>query len=355
MRKRPGVLLSEDSHPRLLREPVRRRESLPSRDAIGERDEQYRALFETIPIGVGFVDSAGNISAFNDAFTQPGAYDRSQIARIGNMANLFFHPEVWYEAFEAAERQGSIQRQEVLLRRRDRTPYHALFSLIPLQIKGRPCWQVVVEDITESKRAETEIRQTLEKLRNVVDGIVHAMALMAEANAPHTAGHQRRVALLASAIAREMGLTDEKVDGVRTAALLHDIGKIWVPAEIYNKPGQISQDEFDSIKVHPLAGFEILKNIEFPWPVDRIVLQHHERMDGSGYPSGLPGKEILQEAKILAVADVIEAMASHRPYRAALGIDHAMEEISHERGTLYDSQVVDACIKCFTARGFKLD
>jgi putative nucleotidyltransferase with HDIG domain len=170
----------------------------------------------------------------------------------------------------------------------------------------------------------------------------------------YTAGHQRRVANLARAIAAEMGLSPEQIDGIRMAAVIHDLGKISVPAEILSKPIGLNDLEYGLIKIHPQVGYDILKEIEFPWPVAQIVLQHHERMDGSGYPQGLLGEEIILEARILAVADVVEAMASHRPYRPPHGVDKALEEISRNRGILYDPEVVDACLKLFNEKGFKL-
>jgi putative nucleotidyltransferase with HDIG domain len=161
------------------------------------------------------------------------------------------------------------------------------------------------------------------------------------------------VAQLAFAISGEIGLPKDNTEAVRMAAVIHDIGKIHVPAEILSKPGKLSENEFRLIKLHPQAGFDILKNIEFPWPIAKIVLQHHERMNGSGYPSGLSGGAILIEARILAVADVVEAMDSHRPYRPALGIDKALEEINRNKGTLYDADAVDACVRLFQEKSFK--
>jgi putative nucleotidyltransferase with HDIG domain len=184
---------------------------------------------------------------------------------------------------------------------------------------------------------------------------VETMAGLVEARDPYTAGHQQRVTYLACAIAAEMGLDPDRLQGLRVACFLHDIGKIVVPADILSKPGKISEMEFNIIKAHPQVGIDILKKIHFPWPVAQIVFQHHERLDGSGYPAGLKGEEILLESRILAVADVVEAMASHRPYRAALGIDKALEEISGMKGVLYDPEVVDACLKLFTGKGFKFE
>ena len=179
------------------------------------------------------------------------------------------------------------------------------------------------------------------------------MAFALEMRDPYTAGHQQRVADLACAIANEMGLSEKQTNGIRTAAMIHDIGKICIPAQILSKPGKLNEIEFSLVKAHPGIGYDILKNIEFPWPIAQMVLQHHERIDGSGYPSGLAGSEILLEARILAVADVVEAMASHRPYRPALGLDKALEEISKNRGVLYDPEVTDACLKVFRKKGFE--
>jgi putative nucleotidyltransferase with HDIG domain len=169
---------------------------------------------------------------------------------------------------------------------------------------------------------------------------------------PYTAGHQQKVVQLASAIAREMGLAEEQIEGLSVAGALHDIGKINIPAELLSKPGKLSKIEFEIIKTHAQVGFAILQGIDFPWPVAVAVAQHHERMDGSGYPFGLSGPDIILEARIMAVADVVEAMASHRPYRASLGIDRALEEISRNRGILYDAESVDACVRVFTEKGF---
>jgi putative nucleotidyltransferase with HDIG domain len=170
---------------------------------------------------------------------------------------------------------------------------------------------------------------------------------------PYTAGHQQRVTQLAVAIATEMGLPTEQIDGIRVIGTLHDVGKICIPAEILSKPGKLTKVEFTIIKIHSQAGYNILKTVEFPWPVAKIVLQHHERMNGSGYPKGLRGEDILLESRILAVADVVEAMSSHRPYRPALGTHKALEEIEQNSGVLYDADVADACLRLFREKGFQ--
>jgi len=214
---------------------------------------------------------------------------------------------------------------------------------------------ITFTDISRRKKAEDELIQSFQKQHRTMEGAVQAMAFTIETRDPYTAGHQRRVTRLSQAIATEMGLTDEQIEGISMAGTLHDIGKIYVPAEILSKPGKISEVEFNIIKTHPKVGYDILKQIEFPWPIADIVLQHHERMDGSGYPSGLSGEQILMPARILAVADVIEAMATHRPYRPALTIEAALDEITRNRGRLYDPEVVDACLRVFQIKGFSLN
>jgi putative nucleotidyltransferase with HDIG domain len=209
------------------------------------------------------------------------------------------------------------------------------------------------QDIARRESAEAEVQSTLNKLRSAMGGVVQAMALTVERRDPYTAGHQRRVSDLARGVAAEMALSAHQIDGIRMAGLIHDLGKICVPVEILSKPGQLSEIEHTLIKDHPQVGYEILKEIEFPWPVAQIVLQHHERIDGSGYPAGLCGEDILVEARTLAVADVVEAMASHRPYRPTLGRDMALEEISQNKGVLYDPDVVDACMKLLQEKDFQ--
>lgn len=195
-------------------------------------------------------------------------------------------------------------------------------------------------------------KNSLEKLKRMLNGTIETIALVGEIRDRYTAGHQQRVAKLALAIGREIGLSDEQVEGVRVAGFLHDIGKIAIPAEILAKPGKISDCEFNLIKTHPQVGFDILKRIEFPWPTAEAVLQHHERLDGSGYPGRLPGDKIILEARILAVADVVEAMSSYRPYRLAPGMGEALKEIADNKGVIYDSRVADACLRLFSEKGF---
>lgn len=202
--------------------------------------------------------------------------------------------------------------------------------------------------------SQQENLRNMAKLRKIMEGFIQTIAVTVEKRDPYTAGHQKRVAHLAQAIAEEMALPEEKVEAVRMAGTVHDLGKIYVPAEILNKPGRLLDIEFSLIKNHARVGYDILKAVDFPWPIAKIILQHHERLNGSGYPLGLKGDEVVLEAKILAVADVIEAMASHRPYRAALNIEMALDEIYRNRGILYEPKVVDACLQLFN-KGFTLE
>lgn len=207
----------------------------------------------------------------------------------------------------------------------------------------------------ERRQSEEALESSLEKLTRTIDGIIRAMALTVEVRDPYTAGHQRRVAQLAGATAAEMGLSSDEVRRVSVAAELHDLGKISIPVEILCKPGLLSESEFALIRMHPRAAYDILSGIEFPWPIAEVVLQHHERLDGSGYPSGLRGDAILPDARIIGVADVLEAMTSHRPYRPAPGVDKALAEIKQGSGIMYDPDVVCACRRLFEQNGFSFE
>jgi len=207
----------------------------------------------------------------------------------------------------------------------------------------------------ERKEVDEQLKRSFDKLKRTLEETVNALSSVLAQRDPYTAAHQLRVTKLACAIASEMGFSREAIDGIRIAGLLHDIGKISVPAEILSKPTKLTDAEFAIVKTHSLVGYEILKSIEFPWPVAKIVLQHHERQNGSGYPASVKADEILPEARILAVADVAEAMSSHRPYRPARGMQMTLEEISKNRGILYDPDAVDACLRLFNEKGFKFE
>lgn len=272
--------------------------------------------------------------------------------------------------WQKASKTGRWEEQ-VRLVRKDKSPFGAYLVLTALKdhrgrIRG---FSLMVRDMSEHLQAkqalwdslaqrrelEKEREKTLERLRQAVTGAVEVISQTVEMRDPYTAGHQKRVSQLAWRMAQEMKMSPEKMEGVGMAGSIHDLGKISVPAEILVKPTRLTDLEYRLIRVHPESGYHILKNILFPWPLAEIVLQHHERMDGSGYPRGLKGEEILLEARILAVADVVEAMASHRPYRPALGIEAALEEIESGKGSLYDPPAAEACLRLFQEKGFSFE
>ena len=217
-------------------------------------------------------------------------------------------------------------------------------QLMDTVVSAVESYRIIVRNVKLSESLYKELKKSTDKIKTNIEGTIHAMAMTVEMRDPYTAGHQRQVADLASAIAVKMGIPREQRDSIHLAGTIHDIGKMQVPTEILSKCGKLTELEFDMIKTHSQAGYDILKTIEFQWPIAEFVLQHHERMDGSGYPSGLKGESILIEARILSVADVVDAIVPHRPYRPALGIEKAQEEIFDKRGIVYDSNVVDACL-----------
>ncbi len=214
---------------------------------------------------------------------------------------------------------------------------------------------VALHTRTARQRAEVEVKKNLNKLKQTLGAIIQVLEKTVEVRDPYTAGHQRRVADLARSISAEMGFSQDRIDGIRIAGIIHDIGKIYVPAEILSKPRRLTTYEFNLVKTHSQVGYDILKTIDFPWPVARIVLQHHERLNGSGYPNKLMHDNILIEARILGVSDVVEAMASHRPYRPALGLDAALKEVSDHKGSLYDPEVVEICTRLFREKLFDFE
>jgi HD-GYP domain-containing protein (c-di-GMP phosphodiesterase class II) len=213
--------------------------------------------------------------------------------------------------------------------------------------------QELEQSESERELVKEKLRESLQQLRRAVETIIQVLVMAVEVKDPYTAGHQRRMTNLARAIAAEMGLPPEIIEGLRMAGVIHDIGKITLPTEVLSKPTKMSDIEISLISEHVRIGYDILKDVESPWPMAEIVYQHHERMDGSGYPRNLKGEEIRIEARILAVADVVEAMASNRPYRPAVGLDAALEEIEKNKGVFYDNAAADACLRLFREKGFK--
>ena len=329
--------------------------SLVSVRNITERKEAEEALreqalvFENIHDGIIMTDLKGNIIRWNPAAERMFGYYQDEVFQktLGILSTRFITGQL---------RDGRWTG-EMNFTRKDGTEGICETTVIPLRDEQDNITAVfgVSHDVTHRKQAEQELQRSYDKLRETLITTINTLASTIEVRDPYTAGHQRRVTILACAIAEEMGLTEEQFDGLRLAGLVHDIGKFTVPVEILNKPGRISETEFNIIKNHSQAGYNILKEIEFPWPVAQIVLQHHERLDGSGYPQGLKNGGIMLEARILAVADVVEAMASHRPYRPALGIEVALEEITKNRDILYAPDVTDVCTKLFSDKRFTLE
>jgi HD-GYP domain-containing protein (c-di-GMP phosphodiesterase class II) len=243
-----------------------------------------------------------------------------------------------------------------LAEQRLRTLHNKLEELV--ERRTRTLWksyEKLRREIKHRRQVERELQRSLIDLKNVMDATIRAISTTVEKRDPYTSGHQRRVAGLARAIAGELGLSGRQTEGVYMAAAIHDIGKISLPAEILSKPIALTEIELSMVQSHAQAGYDILAGIDFPWPLAEIVLQHHERLDGSGYPRGLAGEQILLEARIIGVADVIETMSSHRPYRPSIGLEKAMEEISSHRGRLYDPEVVDACLSLLKRKDYRLD
>jgi PAS domain S-box-containing protein/putative nucleotidyltransferase with HDIG domain len=223
-----------------------------------------------------------------------------------------------------------------------------------LDINDKKVILSINRDITERKRLEQELQTSLKKAGNSLEGFIRAISVILEKKDPHTSGHHRRVANLSYAIAKKLGLSDDQAEGIKTAALVHDIGKIDIPVEILTKPSKLNDYEFNIIKTHPRAAYEILKNIEFPWRIAEIVYQHHEKFNGSGYPIGLRGDDIMLEARIIMIANVVEAITAPRAYRPSLGIEKALEEITLNREKFYDPTVVYACLYLFNQEDYKL-
>jgi len=326
--------------------------------ALHDSEELHRRLVAAIPDLIIRTDLQGNIVFANDVALRVSGIGSVQ-SLIGRNVFDFVAAEDRDKAIEASRTMvdKKIPPVEIGLSFSDKDKIQfEIDGAVLRSPDGSPYGAVYLcRDITERKRAETGLREGLVKLRSTLKASIDSLASAIEMRDPYTAGHQERVTRLARAIAVEMGLAEERVEAIEIAGVIHDLGKLYVPAEILSKPTKLTELEYAMIKMHAQAGFTILSKIDFPWPIAQIVHQHHEFVNGSGYPRGLAGKEILLEARILCVADVVEAMSSHRPYRPSLGISTALEEIAQKRGILYDREVVDACLRLFREKQFKFD
>jgi len=323
---------------------------------LTESEERYRSLFERVPVGLYRTTSEGQVLDVNPALVRMLGYPSREAMMTIHVADGYGDEKERKRWQTLMEREGVVHGVETQWRRLDGTIIWVRESALAIRDnEGRIThYEGVVEDVTGHKQAEETLQKSLQQTKKVLEEIVGALSSIVEKRDPYTAGHQRRVAELACAIAGELNLPEVQIEGIHVAGVLHDIGKINVPAEILSKTGRLSEAEFSIIKTHAQVGKEILESIDFPWPVAQIVHQHHERLNGTGYPQGLSDGKIILEAKIMAVADVVEAMASHRPYRPALGVEKALEEISNQSSVLYDPQVVDACRELFDKKGYKL-
>ena len=320
-------------------------------EALHQSEEKYRTILENIEDGYYEVDLNGNFTFFNASMCRTLGYPPEEMMGMNN--RQFTDREnakKLFKTFNEIYRTGEPAKEfDWQIIRKDGTERYIEVSVsLQKNSSGKPIgFRGISRDITERK-------QSFERMKKALRATVQAISLTVEMKDPYTSGHQQRVSDLARSMAIEMGLSADRQEFIRTASTIHDIGKIAIPTEILSKPTKLTALEFNLIKAHPQLGYDILKDIEFPWPVADVVLQHHERMDGSGYPQGLKGDDILLEARILAIADVVEAIAFHRPYRPAIGINLALEEISRNKGILYDADAVDACLKLFREKGYSL-
>ncbi len=334
-------------------------ERMPAGETLRESEEWFRKIFEEAHLGIVITSPSLAFGKANPAFCRMMGYSADEL-RSMTFADIT-HPDHLQQDVENVKKvgRGEMPFYEIEKRYIHKSGKVLWGNLFVSSLRDKHgalrFYLAMVNDITERKRAEKQLQDTLGSLRRAVGVTIQVMVSAVEARDPYTAGHQLRSSDIARAIATEIGLSQDRIDGIRIASSVHDIGKLSVPAEILSKPTKLSELEFSLIKEHVLSGYKILKNVESPWPLAQIVYQHHERMDGSGYPRHLKGEEILMDARILAVADVVEAMSSNRPYRPAVGEDAALKEIENNRGILYDTGVVDACLRVFRAKNFQFE
>jgi len=319
--------------------------------ALKEAQENYRDIFENAMEGMFRITSGDRLTTANATMaTMLGYESTGALMALENVSrDVFADPQAKLEMDRILREQGEIRFFETRVLTKPGAPFWV--SINARAIRDSSGGVVAIEgsmiDVTEKRRSEELLKENLQRTRGLFLQTVSALAKTVQFRDSYTAAHQENVAELSCRIAKELGMSDEDIEGLRLAGLLHDIGKINIPLRYLTKPGKLDKDEWAIMREHPKTGYDILKNLNFPWPIAEMVLQHHERLDGSGYPGGLSGPRIMREARIMAVADVIDAMASHRPYRPALGIGPALEEIERNRGRLYDAEAVDAALRIF--------
>lgn len=326
--------------------------------ALRESERNYRTLYTNVPVGLFRSEASerGRLLEANPAMASIFGYDSPPAILKTTAVSLFAREEDRGRMLELLGKRKVIRDHAVEMRRADGSAFWASISARSFTSPdgSRTYIDGIVKDVSETRQYESDLRRSVESLQNAIEGTVSAMSMLVEMKDPYTSGHQKGVAHLACAIAEEMGLPEETVSCIRIASTLHDLGKLSIPTEILSKPGPLSEYEVDFLKTHPRAAYDILESIEFPWPIAKVILQHHERMDGSGYPQGLKGEDISIEARIVAVSDVVEATASRRPYRASKGVEVALKAIREGAGVIYDEEVVEACVRLFHDKGFSL-
>jgi PAS domain S-box-containing protein/putative nucleotidyltransferase with HDIG domain len=325
--------------------------------ALDRERRTYKDLFDKSPIGLFRTTPDGRVLLANRSMYEMLGFETFEEFAELNLERGLHANRRQRQSFKAVvEKDGEIRGLESVWIRSDRTAINIRESAKAVRDERGEIlyYEGTVENVSEKKKIEEELKESLEKLSMLLNETVEALSVTVEKRDPYTAGHQQRVALLATAIARELDHPYETIRALHTAAIVHDIGKIYVPAEILSKPGRLSPEEMSLVKQHSVVGYDILKNIAFDHPIAEIVYQHHEALDGGGYPRGLSGEQLLPEARILSVADVTEALSTHRPYRPAFPLDVALRMLDELKGKL-DPEVVDVCISLFEERIFSFD
>ena len=328
-----------------------------SHQRIRESEKRFRSLSENAPDIIYTLGINGEFTYINPAIETILGYRPEDI--IGKYFIDIVGKKDMYRSIKAfkqvRDRKQTIKGETGILLHMDGSERYFSFSCAPnFDSEGNFIGVVgTFKNLTDIRTSEMELKRSLDKLQSAMSSTIDAISIIVESRDPYTAGHQRRVAQLATAIAGELGLSEERIDFIRMGSLIHDIGKIYIPAEILTKPAKLNELETAMMRSHPAVAWKILKQVDFIPVIVNMVYEHHERMDGSGYPLGITGERILLESRIIAVADMVEAMISHRPYRAARGTTAAIEEIKKQRGIALDTKVVDACLKLFEEQGFK--
>jgi PAS domain S-box-containing protein/putative nucleotidyltransferase with HDIG domain len=340
---------------RALREWNVLQERKRAEEGLHKMEENYHRSLDGSPLGMRIVTAEGDTLYANKAILDLYGFDSLEELNKTLLKDRYA-PQNYAE-----HKNRKIQRQKAdfpseseisIVRKNGEVCILQVFRKEVLWNGGKQ-HQALYLDITARKMAEERLIETLRLLRQAITSTIQVVGLMVEARDPYTAGHQQRTTILAEAIAREMGWPLEKIEGLHMAGLVHDVGKISIPAEILSKPTKLTPGEYELVKTHAERGYEILKDVDFPWPLAEIVYEHHERMDGSGYPRGLKGDDILMEARILSVSDTMEAMVSHRPYRPGQGVNTALAEVEKNKGILYDAAVAETCLKLFRKKRFR--